>query len=210
MLVAQEKFEEAGTVWRQAIKGNTGSQPGYSGDSLVYDGGFEKDIAGGGFGWRQSDAPGADFDFDTDVKHSGRRSARLTFDGTKNLSYEGLFQFVLVSPSTHYFYQGFLRADQISTESGMRFEILDPGHPRDLDVLTQNETGTLPWTLEQADFTTGPKTRLIAIRVVRKPSVRLDNKLRGTVWIDDVSLAPVRSQISGRAGNNERGQGSLD
>jgi tetratricopeptide (TPR) repeat protein len=195
MLVAQQKFEEAGTVWRQAIKANTSSEQGYTGDSLVYDGGFEKDIMGGGFGWRQTDAPGADFDFDNDVKHSGNRSARLTFDGTKNLSYEGLFQYVLVSPGTHYLCQGFLRADQISTESGMRFEILDPNHPRDLDVLTHNETGTLPWTLEQADFTTGPQTHLIVIRVARRPSERLDNKIRGTVWIDDVSLAPVRSRL---------------
>ena len=191
MLVAQERFEEAGTVWRQAIGGNAGSAPAYTGNSLVYDGGFEKDISGGGFGWRQSDAVGADFDFDTDEKHSGSRSARLIFDGTQNLSYEGLFQFVLVSPGTHYHFQGFLRTDQISTESGMRFEIVDPKDPKHLDVVTQNETGTLPWTLEQMDFTTGPQTHLILIRLARRLSERLDNKLRGTVWIDDVTIVPA-------------------
>ena len=103
------------------------------------------------------DAMGADFDFDTDEKHSGSRSARLIFDGTQNLLYEDLFQYVLVSPGTHYHFQGFLRTDQISTESGMRFEIVDPKDPQHLDLLTQNETGTLPWTLEQVDFTTGPR-----------------------------------------------------
>jgi Tetratricopeptide repeat len=194
MLVAQEKFEEAGTVWRQAIGRDIGSASGYTGNSLIYDGGFEKDIAGGGFGWRQSDVAGADFDFDTDQKHSGSRSARLIFDGTKNLSYEGLFQFVLVSPGTHYRFQGFLRTDQISTENGMRFEIVDPKHQQDLDLVTQNETGTAPWTLEQTDFTTGSQTHLLLIRLARRPSARLDNKLRGTVWIDDVSLVPVGSQ----------------
>ena len=188
LLVAQERFEEAGTVWRQATANDPG--PAYSGNSLVYDGGFEKDIAGGGFGWRQSDAEGADFDFDSDQKHSGSRSARLIFDGAKNMKYDNLFQNVLVSPNTRYRFQGYLRTDQISTESGMRFEILDPQDPQHLDVLTPNETGTLPWTLEQADFTTGPKTHLILLRLFRKPSERLDNKLRGTVWIDDVSLAP--------------------
>jgi tetratricopeptide (TPR) repeat protein len=191
MLVAQEKFEEAGTVWRQAIGRDTGSAPAYAGNSLVYDGGFEKDISGGGFGWRQSDAKGADFDFDMDVKHSGSRSARLIFDGTENLSYEGLFQFVLVSPGTRYHFQGFLRTDQISTESGMRFEIVDPKDQQHLDVVTPNETGTLPWTLEQIDFTTRPQTHLILIRFVRRPSERLDNKLRGTVWIDDVTIVPA-------------------
>ena len=137
MLVAQEKFEEARTVWRQAIGMNAGSAAAYTGNSLVYDGGFERDISGGGFGWRQSDVMGADFDFDTDEKHSGSRSARLIFDGTQNLLYEDLFQYVLVSPGTHYHFQGFLRTDQISTESGMRFEIVDPKDPQHLDLLTQ-------------------------------------------------------------------------
>jgi hypothetical protein len=194
MLVAQEKFEEAGTVWRQAVGETNGTVPGYAGNSLIYDGGFEKDIAGGGFGWRQSDVAGAEFDIDTEEKHSGSRSARLIFDGTRNLSYEDLFQYVLVSPGIHYRFQGFLRTHQISSESGMRFEIVDPKHQPDLDVSTHSETGTLPWTLEQIDFTTGPQTHLILIRLARRPSERLDNKLRGTVWIDDVSLVPAGSQ----------------
>jgi hypothetical protein len=97
---------------------------------------------------------------------------------------------VLVSPGTRYRFQGFLRTDQISTESGMRFEIVDPKDLQQLDVFTPNETGTLPWTLEQLDFAAGPKTHLIVIRLIRKPSVRLDNQLRGSVWIDDVSLMP--------------------
>jgi tetratricopeptide (TPR) repeat protein len=193
MLTAQEKFEEAGAVWRQAVARDPGSASAYIGNSLVYDGGFEMDILGGGFGWRQTDVPGVDFDFDTDVKHSGSRSARLTFDGTHNLSYEDLFQSVLVSPNTRYRFQGYLRTDQISTESGVRFEIVDPKDPKHLDVTTPSETGTEPWTLEQVEFTTGPETRLILIRVARKLSERLDNKIRGTVWIDDVSLARLGS-----------------
>jgi tetratricopeptide (TPR) repeat protein len=197
LLVAQEKFEEAGTVWRQAVALDADTASGYAGNSLVYDGGFEKDVAGGGFAWRQNDVEGADFDFDGDTKHSGNRSARLIFDGTKNLEYENLFQYVLVSPSTHYRFQGFLRTDNISTESGMRFEIVDLKDTQHVDVITPNETGTLPWTLEQIDFTTGPKTHLILIRVIRKPSVRLDNKLRGSVWIDDVSLTPTAAGNDG-------------
>ena len=68
---------------------NPGSTPAYAGNSLVYDGGFERDISGGGFGWRQSDVAGADFDFDTDEKHSGSRSARLIFDGTQESIVQG-------------------------------------------------------------------------------------------------------------------------
>ena len=203
LLVAKEKFEEARTVWRQAVEMHPGSTTAYAGNSLVYDGGFERDISGGGFGWRQSDVAGADFDFDTEEKHFGSRSARLIFDGSKNLAYQDLFQYVLVSPATRYHFQGFLRTDQISTESGMRFEILDPKDQQQLDMLTPNVTGTLPWTLEQLDFTTGPQTRLIVIRLARRLSERLDNKLRGTLWVDDVSLVPAS------AGNAPPGPGKL-
>jgi hypothetical protein len=191
LLVAQDKFEEAGTVWRQAIRTDDGNAAGYTGNSLVYNGGFERDIAGGGFGWRQTDVLGAEFDYDTDLKHSGNRSARLMFDGTKNLSYQELLQYVLVASGRRYRFQGFMRTNEISTESGMQFEIVDPKDQANLDICTQNETGTAPWTLEQIDFTTGPRTRMIMIRIARKPSERLDNKIRGTVWIDDVSLVPL-------------------
>ncbi len=140
------------------------------------------------------DVPGADFDFDNDVKHSGERSARIVFDGSQNLTYGNLFQQVLVTPGTHYRFQGYLRTDQISTDSGMRFEIYDPKDQKNLDVLTPNERGTQPWTLEEADFTTGPQTHLIRVRVFRAPSDRLDNKISGTVWVDDVEIFPRRTK----------------
>jgi tetratricopeptide (TPR) repeat protein len=201
LLVKQEKYAEAGTVWRQA----TGFTPNSGKGSLVYDGGFEKDLCEGGFGWQQTKVEGADFDFDAEEKHSGGRSARLTFDGSVNLQYENLFQYVLVSPNTRYHFEGYLRTDQISTESGVRFEILDPTGARSLDVLTANTTGTEPWTLQQADFTTGPGTRRLLVRAARRPSERLDNKIRGTVWIDDVAIVPA-----GLAAQNLPGTGIQD
>ena len=191
LLLAQNRFEESGAVWQQSIARDEATAPGYSGDSLVYDGGFEKDISGGGFGWRQRDVPGVDFSIDTEEKHSGNRSARLTFDGTQNLSYEDLDQVVLVSPRTRYRFRAFLRTNQVSTNSGIRFEIVDPKNDRDLHVLTPNETGTEAWTLEELDFTTGPRTQLIQVRAIRRPSERLDNKISGTVWIDDVAVFPI-------------------
>ena len=191
MLVKQERYDDAGSVWRQATSLAGGSQQAQEAQSLVFDGGFEKDVSGGGFGWQEMDVSGADFDFDNDVKHSGERSARIVFDGSQNLNYGNLFQQVLVTPGTHYRFQGYLRTDQITTDSGVRFEIYDPKDQKHLDVLTPNERGTQPWTLEEADFTTGPQTHLIRVRVFRAPSDRLDNKISGTVWVDDVKIFPA-------------------
>lgn len=194
MLIAQERYDDAGAVWRQATAVAGFSLPTSAAGSLVFDGGFEKDLSRGGFGWRQEDVPGADFNFDTAQKHSGMRSVRIEFDGTQNLAYQNLYQDILVVPGTHYHFQGYLRTDHISTDSGMRFEILDPKDTKDLDVFTPNATGSHPWTIEETDFTAGPKTHLIRIRLTRAPSERFDNQLSGTVWVDDVDLVPVDSK----------------
>jgi tetratricopeptide (TPR) repeat protein len=194
MLVSQERFEQAGSVWHQATASRETSSPALEGGSLIFDGGFESDPSGGGFGWRQEIVAGADLDFDTDEKHSGARSARITFDGTQNLRYQDLYQNVLVAPATRYRFRVFMRTDKISTDSGMRFEIYDPKQMKDLDVLTPNDNGTRPWTLEEVDFTTGPRTHLIRVQLLRAPSRRFDNKLSGTVWVDDVGIFPSGSQ----------------
>ena len=193
MLLKQERYADAETVWRQAMSLPGGPPPALDGNSLVYDGGFEKNITGGGFGWQQTDVPGAMFDFDADNKHSGERSARISFDGTQNLTYAYLFQQMLVTPGTHYHFRGYLRTENISTESGVRFEIFDPQAQKTLDVLTPIEKGTQPWTLEEADFTPGPRTHLVQVRVFRAPSQRFDNKINGTVWVDDLAVIPARA-----------------
>ena len=191
LMTNQDRFEEAGSVWRQALAAEGNFPPASPGGSLIFDGGFESNPSNGGFGWRQQDVQGADFDFDTEEKHSGSRSARVIFDRTQNLDYGHLFQWVLVAPSTHYRFRGFIRTDHISTDSGMRFEIKDPRRPKDLDVLTMNETGTVPWTMEEAEFTTGPQTRLIYVALRRMAGTHFDNKLSGTVWVDDVAIVPA-------------------
>jgi len=191
LMTNQDRFDEAGSVWKQALAADGTFPPASSDGSLVFDGGFESDPSNGGFGWRQQNVQGADFDFDTEEKHSGLRSARIIFDRTQNIDFGHLFQWVLVEPSTRYRFRGFLRTDHISTDSGMRFEIRDPRRTKDLDVLTSNETGTRPWTMEQTEFTTGPQTHVIYVLLRRMAGTHFDNQIGGTVWVDDVAIIPA-------------------
>jgi hypothetical protein len=98
---------------------------------------------------------------------------------------------VPVESRTHYHFSAYVRTEAISTDSGMRFEILDPRHPSQVQIVTSDVIGTSPWTLVQADIVTGPDTDLLKIALRRLPSWKFDNKLSGTVWIDDVRLTPV-------------------
>jgi hypothetical protein len=46
--------------------------------------------------------------------------------------------------------------------------------------------------LVESDFVTSPETRVVRITLRRVPSWKFDNKLGGTVWVDDVSLTAAR------------------
>jgi hypothetical protein len=81
--------------------------------------------------------------------------------------------------------------DGISTDSGIRFAINDAFDNAALHVLTPDLVGSHPWSLVEADVATGPQTHLLMIALRRLPSWKFDNKLQGTVWVDDVSLVPV-------------------
>ncbi|MGB9431071.1 MAG: hypothetical protein WBQ89_02410, partial [Candidatus Acidiferrum sp.] len=84
-----------------------------------------------------------------------------------------------------------MRTERISTDRGIRFEILDPRHSSSVQLMTPDVVGTNPWTLVQSDLVTGPDTHLLKITLRRIPSWKFDNKLSGTVWVDDVALTPI-------------------
>lgn len=197
-LIQSDRIEEARQVWKQAFAaaGLSAGEP--SGGSLVWDGGFEGPFTNGGFGWRQYNIAGASFDFATETHHSGARSLRVTFDGSANLDFQHLVQFVPVEPNKRYRFAAHLRTDAITTDSGVRFAIFPHG-PGERPVLTPNLMDTQPWALDETEFTTGPQTRLVEIVLRRMPSQKLDNKIQGTVWVDDVSLTPLAPAAARRA-----------
>jgi len=197
-LIERERVDDAKRVWQQALGVAGWTQPELLPGSLVWDGGFEGPIANGGFGWREKEIAGAAFEFDTETRHAGARSLRITFDGTANVDFDNLFQFVPVEPGGRYRFAAYLRIEELSTDSGIRFSISDPWRPGDLSLLTPNLVGTQPWALDEADFTAGPRTRLVRIGLRRLPSSKLDNKLRGTVWVDEVSLVPIAREAARR------------
>jgi hypothetical protein len=189
-LIHHNRIEDAARVWQQALtaagrRGEAGS------GSLVFNGGFEKDLANGGFGWRQLPTPGAGIYLVTDVVHGGRRSARVTFDGSENVDFRHLQQSVAVIPGRKYRFSAYMRTDSITTDSGPRFQINDLSPPGAEVAQTAAMTGTHPWTKVEAEFTAGPQMHGVSIVLRRVRSQMFANKIRGTAWVDDVRLTEV-------------------
>jgi Tetratricopeptide repeat len=199
-LLEQDRVIEAEQTWQKALKATSWSLDSVVSESRVFNGGFENGVANGGFDWREVPSNGVQFQLDETVVHSGSRSLQIEFDGTSNLDFEHLFQYVAVDPATHYHFSAYLHTEGISTDRGMRFEIFDPRQPTETRVTTPELRGTNPWTPVEADVLTGPSTHILKITLQRVPSWKFDNKLRGTVWVDDVTLTPVVARVEGRSG----------
>jgi tetratricopeptide (TPR) repeat protein len=184
LLIGSQNVDEARVVWQQACSA-AGIALELNGDSLIWDGGFESEFLNGGFAWRFRPVAGATMNLDEEVVHSGRRSLRVVFDGTANVNFENIWQFVVVQPNTKYRFSSYIRTQEITTDKGIHFEISGDGIS---NQVTPNVAGTQPWVLDDVKFSTGPETRLLRITLRREPSDKFGNKIRGTVWVDDVSL----------------------
>ncbi len=189
-LISQNRLAEAQRTWHQALRASRWPRDPREETSLIFNGGFERKIVGGGFDWREIPADGVTYARDSGVSHSGSHSLRIDFGGQANLDFANVFQLVPVEPGTRYHFSAWLRTKGISTDQGIRFQIFDPQHPPEVQVLTPNMVGSNPWTLVQADLTTGKDTHLLEIALRRIFTWKFDNKIRGTAWVDDVALSP--------------------
>ena len=193
-LILDDRSAEARQVWTQALAaaGLPHDEPGNH--SLVWNGSFSRDFDNGGLGWRWDSPWGVSFSFEPAPASYGVRALRLDFAGGRNLGLTEPAQYVPVEPSRVYHFHAYMRTAEITTESGMRFSIIDPNHDNAVDAQTENFTGSHPWTTLDIDVTTGPETHFLLVRLLREDSRLFDNKLRGSVWIADVSLVPTQVQ----------------
>jgi hypothetical protein len=190
-LAAANRVEDAQEVWHEAEVLSGVLPRGTREFPLVTNGGFEQDATNGGFDWRILPVAGVEYDFDATVMHSGARSLRITFDGKTNVDFVHVGQRVPVQPHTRYRLAAFFRTESVTTDSGICLLILHPSGEGTPDVRSPDLTDTQPWKPSEVEFTTGPATRLLDIRLRRAPSTKLDSKIRGTVWVDDVTLVPL-------------------
>jgi tetratricopeptide (TPR) repeat protein len=191
MLMETGHAGDARTVWTQALSAARIPANADSTRSLIWNGGFEQDLLDGGFDWRVSPAEGAKMGWDEQMVHSGRRSLRIDFDGTANVDFQNIRQYLPVQPSTRYRFTAFLHTEDLSTDSGMRFEIRDISRPGNPARFTPNVVGTQPWAEEVAEFVSGPDTELLEVVLRRTRSEKFGNKIRGTAWVDDVALVSL-------------------
>jgi tetratricopeptide (TPR) repeat protein len=191
-LIDQRQIDQLEVVWAELLERNPSKIRNQVFDSnVVTNGDFESEILNGGLDWRITPADGVVVSVDTVGSFDGVRSLRIQFDGKHNFDYQNVFQYVPVKPATSYRFTGSMRAQGITTDNGPQFQICDAYDSAKLSFQIGNWVGTSGWSSEQLAFKTGPDTRLLLVRVARRPSRKFDNQIAGTVWVDHVALNAV-------------------
>jgi tetratricopeptide (TPR) repeat protein len=193
-LVQAHRIDDAHRVWTQAVTlANPNPPPNDSSGSLIWDGGFETAVSGGGFSWVYAPASlGVQSSFDAKEKHSGERSLRLIFDGRRNVDFSGICHIAFVEPGASYRLSAWVHTQALTTDQGVRFRLEWTENAHNASVETSDVHGTQAWTEVSIPWTaTGDESRQVRVCISRKPSDDFGSRIHGTVWIDDVALTPV-------------------
>lgn len=162
------------------------------------DGGFESDIAPGArslFGWNVTQG-GGQVVIDARGAHGGRRSLRVAFSSSGQVDFRNVTQVVAVEPGARYRLGFFVKTDELRSAATLALMVSEPASPdTPLAASAPAAQGTQDWQPVSFEFTTGPKTEAVLVRVVRVPCAEGACPIYGKIWYDDFNL----ERAAGRA-----------
>ena len=168
-LIGGKRYREAKRDWIR-LNGVDGFE------TLIWNGDFGLEVGDGVLGWK-TDRPRV-------RQVMADHQMEIEFDGSQNINFNGLQQRVVAEPGEEYEFSFRARSEAISTKQGIYFEIMAG------IVLLQTEMilGTTLWTEYRGKFRLPEDHGLLTVRLRRRPSRRIDNKLQGKLWVDWVKL----------------------
>jgi len=170
-------------------------------DNLIYDGGFESALLDVGFGWRQH-PEGVSLVMDYSTYREGRRSLRIDFDKVDNVGLIPIHQMVPVEPLHRYLLTAQIRAERITGGSPPRLAAMSSA-AGDAYVEGQEVFQTKGFIEDRVEFVAPIGNPLVSVAVARRPSHKLNPRISGTFWVDDVVLKDLGPARGSREGSRE-------
>ena len=196
-LIRARRLDSASQVWSSLVSRFPDRIPlPASASNLITNGNLQADILNGAFDWRVFPVSGVAVTQDSTGPSPDARSLRVEFDGTQNLYYGSVLQFVPVQPRTKYTFSAFTRSQAITTDAGVGIQISDGYDTNKILGSTDPLIGTTPWSEQSFSFQSPPETHLLIVRIVRLPSQKLDNRIAGAFWLSRVSLTSAHAPQS--------------
>ncbi len=186
-LLRRKAFAQARQRWIELARRNGIEDPSFrAGRNLVWNGDFERPLTQGPLDWRLASSTAYSIELAEGEGFQGSTALRIDFKGLENLNFSGVGQQVVVEPGLEYELGFRLRSEDLTSEQGIYLEVVEAGGSRRL-LETEPVLGTTSWTAYGGKLYLSEGST-VWIRLRRKPSQRIDNLLRGRLWLDDVRL----------------------
>jgi len=186
-LVAQRQARRALEVWSEYLGKRNGDYPV---PNRLFNGSFESEFTRAILDWRIQPAGQVTAARDSSLASQGRWSLRIRFAGDQNVAYGHATQAVYLPPGA-YRLAAMVRTEGITTDQGIRLRVSGDR----LDARTSQVIGTNGWTPLETIFSVPPSVDLVTVQVFREPSLKFDNKIAGTAWIDAVTIQPLSGGV---------------
>jgi len=157
------------------------------GTNLVWNGRFRLPLASGLLDWR---IPASEA-YEIQVAEN---ALRIDFKGTHNIGFRAGQQ-VVIPQAGEYVLSVKARSEEISTEQGPYFQVFDATTGKSLGQMDQMK-GSSGWSEGQLSFEVPAGTQAVLVELRRNPSKRIDNKIRGTLWLSEVCLTSAANRVN--------------
>jgi hypothetical protein len=191
-LLKNHQYQMAAEAWSSHLGSRAA---GYLQTNYLFNGSFEFDLTGAPFDWRVEPAEGVGLKRDRDLSREGGWSLQIRFDGSQNVGYHHVRQRAFLRRG-RYRLEAYARSAGLTTDQGVGLRAIDADSPARLDVRTGTVVGTTDWTRLESILEVKQPSALVEVQVVRRPSMKFDNCIGGSVWIDDVKLLPLDRRFS--------------
>jgi hypothetical protein len=191
-LLQKKRITESRAVWCH-----------YMGDENITNPGFETEITQKGFDWRFWNDKDKNWEINrvSDNTYRGDFALKIDFKGRENVSFHHLFQIVAAEPLEKCRLSYAWKSQNITTDQGLFVEVISYDK-KGLYKTGPMITGSTDWQQEVIDFSLPKDSQAAIIRIRRRTSDRFDNKISGTLWVDDFRIEKMPSKITiSRSGN---------
>jgi tetratricopeptide (TPR) repeat protein len=161
--------------------------------NLVWNASFEEnETLNNGFDWRIGKVRGSEITIDNGKAKEGKHSLKIEFNGEENVNFYHLSQVVPLEPERRYVLSTSVRSSEITTTNGIKIDFSGL-YGCKFYKATEMITGTNPWKELTLEIETPENCKAGRVRVRREESSKFNNRISGTVWIDDVRVEEVPS-----------------
>lgn len=188
-----------GPAWRVWSAANLPEQVDPDPDSLLVNGGFERDVQLNTRipfrSWQISAPAGVRVTVDRRDPDEGTRSLRVSFSLENNSSVTVATQVVPAAPDREYCLTFSLRTEDLKSLSLPRIELFDTASPDRAYAATPPFPAELVgWTDQSLRLRTASTTDSLTLRLQRPPCADPFCSIEGRLWLDQIKLNPCQNR----------------